>query len=119
MPPEDMRCEACEGDFLAMTRVERHVLDSDSRGETYTGARRPFVFAPFGTIALLLSIVSVPTAAMIAIAGLLTMQLVPPTVPTAKIRLAVKRKRFLGKKKWGARRLEARRAKLLKAGPEE
>lgn len=116
MPEQDKRCEGCEEDFLSKTRVERKVLDADKRGETYTAARRPYVFAPFGVIALLISIVSLPVAAGIAASGLLTMQLVPPTVPAAKIRHAVKRRRFLGKVKWRAKRLAARRAKLLGTG---
>jgi hypothetical protein len=116
MPAEDARCEGCEGEFLAMTKVERHVLDANARGETYTGARRPFVFAPFGVFAALLALVSLPTAGIIATAGLLTTRMVPPTVPAAKIRYALKRKRFLSKRKWRAKRLAARRAKLLGAG---
>ena len=101
-----------------MTKVERHVIDCHNRDKTYTGVRRPFLFAPFGTVALLLAVISLPVAAAITIAGLVTMRIVPPTVPTAKIRLAFKRKRFLVKKKRSAKRLAARRAKRLKSGNE-
>ena len=118
MPAPKSRCEACEGEFLAMTKVERHVIDCHNRDKTYTGVRRPFLFAPFGTVALLLAVISLPVAAAITIAGLVTMRIVPPTVPTAKIRLAFKRKRFLVKKKRRAKRLAARRAKRLKSGNE-
>lgn len=93
-------------------------MGANSRGNIYTEARRPFVFAPFGVIGLLLAIVSLPVAAATLTTGLLATQLVPPTVPEAKIRYALKRKRFLGKVKWKAKRLAARRAKLLGTGDE-
>jgi hypothetical protein len=110
-PAEHQRCEGCEGDFLAMTRMERRVIDAYNRGQTYTEARRPFVFAPFGVIALLVCFLSLPIAAGIAGAGLLATQLIPPTVPEAKLRHTVKRQRFLGAEKWRAKRLAAKRAK--------
>jgi len=116
MPSEDARCLTCEEDFLKATRVERRVIDANKRGETYTGARRPFVFLPFGVIGLLIAVVSLPVAAGIVGAGLLTTRLVPPTVPAAKIRYALKRRRFLRKVKWQAKKLAARRAKLLGPG---
>jgi hypothetical protein len=116
MPPEDARCKRCEDDFLSSTRVERKVIDANNRGETYTEVRRPFVFLPFGVIGLLIAVVSLPIAAGIIGSGVLTTKLVPPTVPAAKVRYALKRKRFLRKVKWQAKRLAARREKLLGPG---
>ncbi len=86
------------------------VIDASRRGEIYTQVRRPFVFAPFGIFALFTLLLNVPIAMGIAALGLWTTKIVPPTLPAAKIRYALKRARF--KKRAGFRAKRRARKQL-------